>query len=421
MNGAARFIGQVVLIVLLFSLLFSYAMFQGGFVSWFLFFSFLPIFIYHVGLLVYPLKKWQLGRIVSRHIIRSGDSIDVTVKVKRTFPFPLFYCICEEMIPETLGKNVNRQGQFHHLHLTSIQKAESRMKSIVFPWFRRTIEFSYTMKNMPRGEHQLHAIRIKTGDVFGFINREHIFYVEDQIIALPKKYPVHLKNRINSFEQGSQVSHQTNIKSAAIVTGVREYSPGDKVSWIDWKQTARKNTVMTKEFEQEKSTDAMIVMDSCDHEGMRDATFEAIVEVSFSLVEAIGKEAAKLSFVSIGKETLYIALNQDRQGTDQIRRHLTRVQQAETYPFSMKLGNESAKIAHAQLVVIVTGYVDAALREAMKQLGKRSKRVIVAYITLAEHLSRDENRIMEDLAFAGIVVNVLPVKDLARKRIEVNI
>lgn len=46
----------------IFAATFSYAMFQGGFVSWFLFYSFLPFGLYGVAVLLYPLKKWNVTR-----------------------------------------------------------------------------------------------------------------------------------------------------------------------------------------------------------------------------------------------------------------------------------------------------------------------------------------------------------------------
>src|SRR5699024_6309570 len=98
-----RFSSKLLFILILFGLLFSYAMFQGGFVSWFLFFGFLSIFLYHLGLLFYPISKWKVKRTLSRHITRSGEGITVTITIKRLIPYPLFYGVIDELYPASLN------------------------------------------------------------------------------------------------------------------------------------------------------------------------------------------------------------------------------------------------------------------------------------------------------------------------------
>src|SRR5690625_1931142 len=98
MNRFVRLIGSFFFIITLFILLYAYAMFQGGFVSWFLFFSFLPIGFYQIILMLYPLQRWEIKRTLSHHTLRAGDSIKVSIKMKRKIPFPLFYCIVEEVV-----------------------------------------------------------------------------------------------------------------------------------------------------------------------------------------------------------------------------------------------------------------------------------------------------------------------------------
>ena len=50
-------------------------------------------------------------------------------------------------------------------------------------------------------------------------------------------------------------------RDTSLVAGVRQYQPGDRFSWIDWKATARTNEMMAKEFEIRQSSDLLIVLD----------------------------------------------------------------------------------------------------------------------------------------------------------------
>src|SRR5690625_3163765 len=172
MKQSLRSISSLCFILILFAILYSYAMFQGGFVSWFLFFSFLPIFFYQLGLLFYPMKRWNVRRILSRQTIQAGDSIFVTIKIERFLPFPLSYCIVEEVLPQTLQKIDNRYKKYAYLNNPEKLTVHRQFKKMIFPWFRRKIELTYKLDQIPRGEHKLHEIRIRTGDIFGFVSKE---------------------------------------------------------------------------------------------------------------------------------------------------------------------------------------------------------------------------------------------------------
>ncbi|WP_106494707.1 DUF58 domain-containing protein [Lentibacillus sp. Marseille-P4043] len=420
MNSMMRFIGKLLFNVLLLLLLYAFAMFQGGFVSWFLFFGYLPIFLYHIGLLFYPLQKWQVTRTVSHHIVRSGDTVTVKVRMERSIPYPLYYCVCEEIFPESLKKVDNRMEKYHHLDQPEQLDYNRIIKKVLFPGFRRVIEWNYRIEQVPRGEHQFRAIRIKTGDLFGFINKEHVFKAENQFIAYPNERPVRMAERISSFEQGAIASNTLNLKNTNVATGIREYLPGDKFSWIDWKQTAKKNTMMTKEFEQEKSTDTLLVLDSCSYDGINILAYEAAIEIGLSLMEAI-KQQSQAEFVTIGREAKHFPFHQDPTQKELLMRHLTKVQPDGIHPFAVKLKEESMKMANGVVMMVMTTHLDDALKETLQQIRQRSKSVIVIYVQAAARITKHEHRLIQQLQFKGVVVNVVTEEQLVQRTVEVSV
>src|SRR5690625_2726634 len=197
MSKYIRFVGYLLFIVAIFILLYAYAMFQGGFVSWFLFFSFFPMSLYQIRLLLYPLKMWTMKRILSHHTLRAGDSVTVTLKIKRKIPCPLFYCVFEEIIPSTLRKKDLRSDQYHYLNEPNkLVRQQNRIKQIVFPWFRREFEVKYELGQVPRGEHQLKWIQVRTGDVFGFIKKDAKFQLTDELLVSPRPRPIRINGEL---------------------------------------------------------------------------------------------------------------------------------------------------------------------------------------------------------------------------------
>ncbi|WP_010529589.1 DUF58 domain-containing protein [Lentibacillus jeotgali] len=421
MKDTIRFAGKLSFVIFLLLLLFSFAMFQGGFVSWFLFFATLPILLYHLGLLFYPLKNWHVTRSLSRYVTRAGGRIEVKLRIKRSTPYPLYYCICEEIFPDTLQKADDYHERQRSLGNPKKMNIPRRNKKIVFPGFRRDIELSYIIDQIPRGEHQLQAVRVRTGDVFGIVTKEHVFYVDDRIVAMPNERPIRLTESINSYDQGSASSQSVHLKNTNVATGIREYMPGDKFSWIDWKQTAKKNTVITKEFEQEKSTSTLLILDACLNEGINEPAFETGIELTMSLLETVEKQTSQAGFMSIGEKTVYFPLHNDPGKHDWIRRYLTRIQPGGTVPFPVKLREEMMQITSGANMILVTTNLEDQFYDVIKKARQRTKNLVVVLIQASALISGQEQNMIQKLRAEGVVMNVLTEETLARKMIEVNV
>src|SRR5690625_7735080 len=115
-----RLIFNFIIIMTLFLILFSFGMFQGGFLSWFLFFGFLPIFLYHIGLLIYPMKKCKITREINPSYVEAGSELKVTVKIHRKIAFPLYYCFFEEVLPESLNREDQRLEKRSEEHTSEL-------------------------------------------------------------------------------------------------------------------------------------------------------------------------------------------------------------------------------------------------------------------------------------------------------------
>ncbi|MBY7142524.1 DUF58 domain-containing protein [Virgibacillus sp. NKC19-3] len=420
MKDSLRFLGNFIFTLALFLLLFSFAMFQGGFISWFLFYSFLPIFLYHLGFLLYPIRNWKVTRHLSQHVIRAGDGVSVTIILERSLPFPLYYCICEEIFPDTLNSEDDRENTYRYMAQLNKFTFHRKMKKVIFPFMRRVIEIPYQIERVPRGEHQLTHIRIRTGDVFGFVKKEHLFDVADQLVVYPNVRPINMTEKISSSEQGDATAYTLTVKNTNVVSGIREYMPGDKVSWIDWKQTARKNEVMTKEFELEESTGILLVLDSCYYEGMNQIAFEAAVEVTASLMEGLRKQYRTVGLLSIGAKVVHLPMRHDPNQGDFIRQHLTRIQPVSYQPFAIKLKEELFKVDGGNVVMIVTTRIDNGVKESVTKLKQRSKRVMMVLIQSAEMISQNEQMLIGQLQLEGVDCRMLTEKELMENPIEVS-
>ncbi|MFS0599448.1 DUF58 domain-containing protein [Peribacillus frigoritolerans] len=281
---------SVIGLVLLMTVSFCYAMFQGGFVSWFIFYSFLPFSVYALILLFYPLHDFTVERKVNKRECQDGESVEIALTFTRKNRLPLLFMVVEEELPQEM------------------EDSGLQRKIIIFPGFKRTFSMSYTLENLQRGEHSFQSIRFWIGDFIGLVEKEAIYSSPLKITVFPRYHELAYSDLDRVFNQGAVVSTKKTQREHSVVSGVREYQPGDQLSWINWKATARTSEIMTKEFEVQKNRDVFIMLDEKPSD-----LFEESIEMAASLAHAMLKKGMEVGYVSRGSRLIIPATAGNKQ------------------------------------------------------------------------------------------------------------
>lgn len=375
------------IVLLLLSLtVFSYAMFQGGFVSWFLFYSFIPFGIYSFLLQLYPIRNFHVERVLNHEVITSNQKLIGTIRISRNLPFPLFYLMVEEQFPK-LYRN----------------KQDGETKKLFFPWFKKSFTMQYSLSNLPRGEYSFSSIRVRTGDLFGLIEKEYYFNVQNSILVYPTSVNIGYTPKEKLFEQGGISRLDKNMHNSLMAVGIREYQPGDKFAWIDWKATARRDSIMTKEFEQLYSKDVMIILDRTKSE-----LFEEMVIYTASLLRAIGS-SVRVGFVSIGKSSEIYKLHSSERHSKALLLHLAKVQGDSETPFSKVLEQHTIDTKMNQVSrIIITSLLTKSMVNKLCSLNMYKQEYTVYLIKKEQEiLPKEEKSLINQLKVQGITVKVL--------------
>lgn len=364
-----------------------YGLFQGGFVSWFLFYSFLPFALYSFFLFVYPIQLFRVKRVINKKQFQKGERLEATIIITRRFPVPLAYFAIEEVLPSQL-----KHCEFEQLN-----------RGILFPWFKRTIILKYVINSLPRGEHTFSTIRLKIGDFLGFIEKEHFFPVKETVIVFPKIVDIQYRQLNNQYNQGTSSSNLKIHRDTTIAVGVREYKPGDKPTWIDWKSMARKNTMLTKEFEQQQSHDVLIIMDRANSEW-----FEEAVVFAASLTKAILQKEVKTGFISVGAGENHFPILNGAAHFQNIYYHLAGVQSDAKIPFSKVIVKEKEKYHGLFTYVIITTVLTLDLVESIERLAVQNKQVMLFVVKeSASLLTNHEKQGIEVLKKQNVFTSVI--------------
>ena len=131
---------------------------------------------------------------------------------------------------------------------------------------KATVRFSYVLEPKVRGEYALGPLSIIVKDRLGFNSLERIVpnSVTDILVYPPyediKRIEILGSKRSLQLNYGLQRSKQKGLGSEFY--GMRKYVFGDQFRLIDWKASARTQTLIVKEFESERDITVMILVDS---------------------------------------------------------------------------------------------------------------------------------------------------------------
>lgn len=113
-----------------------------------------------------------------------------------------------------------------------------------------------------RGEFQLGPLRIVSGDPFGLFQSERTIKATSQIIVYPQTIEITNFALPSGILSGGDAIRRRTHFITTNASGVRDYAPGDSLSRIHWRSTARKGRLIVKEFELDPLSDIWIMLDS---------------------------------------------------------------------------------------------------------------------------------------------------------------
>lgn len=370
---------KFILLLFLILLTFSYAMFQGGFVSWFLFYSFLPFAIYCVALSFYSLNELEVTRIVPKSDYNAGESLKVEVLVKRAKSFPLFYLLIEDDLSDSL----------------KFAPQQKKPKALLLPGLKKEFSYEYIIDELPRGEHVFDSFTLRIGDPLGLFEKEKKFTLEGKIIVYPAYTELLYRPFENHYDQGLTASRERVQRDTSMATGVRDYQPGDRFSWINWKASAKRNVLMTKEFEQRQSHDVFVVMDC-----VPDKHFEPVVSFTASLLRAILKKGAQTGLLTISNERASFLIRGGEQHLQQLFYHLAKIEAKCITPFEKVLDTDGLFIQQTVSFMLVTAQITKPLIEKASFLGQRKGPITLFLIKGQKESPSDDERSLIAIATA---------------------
>lgn len=128
---------------------------------------------------------------------------------------------------------------------------------------REVVEVAYTVVPRVKGEYEIGPVLLRAREPLGLRFGEEIVGSEAHLVVAPKMEDVR-KVRVVPRRVRALMGQ---VRSRQIGTGleffsVRDYLPGDEIRHVNWKASARRDKLLTNEYEAERSGDAILILDA---------------------------------------------------------------------------------------------------------------------------------------------------------------
>ncbi len=243
------------------------------------------------------LEDVVVERSLSDHRVYVGETVAVklTIENRKVVPVPWLE------VQLTLPRGMQVMDARTHLGSAGavvLQRSTSLGR-------RDHIEWPVTLRAIHRGYFRVGPARLRSGDIFGFFEREEIVGVPaDAIIVYPRTYPLPELGLDSERPFGELRGGNRIFEDPSRVIGVRDYRPGDPMKRIDWKATARARRLQARLYEPSRSEAVVVALNiptfAQPWQGADPVLLERGVAVAASLARAAAERGSAVGLIANG-------------------------------------------------------------------------------------------------------------------------
>ncbi|QNU65303.1 DUF58 domain-containing protein [Ruminiclostridium herbifermentans] len=224
----------------LLSIIFKYSF--GGFVPSFFFNTLLTLLFASIGYTIYVYIRIKFIQDIEKRIIVKGESLKLIVKLYNEdfLIFPYVF--------------VSFFGSHSHFN------AESYSQSLAITPFSKK-EFVFDMECKYRGQYEIGISDIYIEDFLGLIRLKYKIPETKKIIVYPNIVYLSKFDIFSNSCSDSQNFSLGIVEDVNNIKDLRNYTYGDSLRRIHWKQTAKNNQLMVKNYQSTTDVNLNILLD----------------------------------------------------------------------------------------------------------------------------------------------------------------
>lgn len=277
----------------------------------------------------------------------------------------------------------------------------SRLFPLVEP--RRGRTFLSRTRILSRGVFPLGPTTLESGDPFGIFPVERIYQASESLLVYPMLFELQDFPAPAGILSGGEALRRRTPQVTPNAAGVREYEPGDPLNRIHWVSTARRNRLITKEFELDPQSEVWIFLDAVrigqaslpfswpkktkedlwKHKfefSLPPSTEEYGVCIAASIARYYLHLDRSLGFVSAGQSLTLIPPDRGGRQLAKILESLAILRAVGTLPLWGLIDIQAQHLARGSTIVVITHSVEEEVVLIVDFLSRRGLRPVIVLI-----------------------------------------
>lgn len=253
------------------------------------------------GLVIFGVTRWltrqwttQISgdRKWTHDSVEIGTLANVTVRIRNQGQLPISWMLVEDLVPEDQPRSVRPRLKVHGARIDVVKLRPGESK-----------QWIYQVEPLVRGLYQLGPIIAETGDYYGWHRAYRILGQPNYLLVYPKAIRIEDYDIQSRRPIGEVVMTHRLFEDPTRISGVRDYQPGDPLSRVHWRATARTGVLQSKQFQPSSMSGATIVLDfhrdafDPQHEPYRS---ELAITTAASIAHALDEMGQQFGLISNG-------------------------------------------------------------------------------------------------------------------------
>lgn len=280
-----------------------------------------------------------------------------------------------------------------------------------------------------RGVFPLGKTVLASGDPFGLFPVSHPHPAQETVMVYPMMVDVESFPSPPGWLSGGGAIRRRTHQITANVAGVREYAPGDPLSRIHWLSTARRDRLITKEFELDPLAEVWIFVDAArlvqsalpieppsfdirdlwrpnEDISLSPSTEEYAVSIAASLARYYLYRRRAVGLVSAGRSIHVLPSDRGGRQLGKILETLALLRADGSLPLEGLVDAEAKNLPRGSTVVVITPGVGDGVILPVELLMRRGLRPVAVLLDAASFGGAPgTTRVAEDLRVMGVPVS----------------
>lgn len=234
-----------------------------------------------------------------------------------------------------------------------------------------------------RGHFRIDPLAIRTADPFGLFEATATVGHGITLVVYPRIDPLPHWRLPSAGLEGTSARPERTQQATPLATTIRPYAPGDAMHRIHWRSSARRDELLVKEFEIERTADVWVVVDMdaawASGEGDRSST-EVAVRAAASIADRAVAEHRAVGLAVNGHRATLLPPDRGERQRVKILQLLAAVEADGVAPLAEALVATGGRLRRGMTAVVVTPSRDVTFVRPLAALRSRGISTLVVRV-----------------------------------------